>query len=57
MSDSHAHWNDVYARKRTDEVSWFTPHLEVLRYSADQLHGEFGAQFQFVYCLCRAPEH
>lgn len=22
------HWNDVYSRKKSDEVSWFTPHLE-----------------------------
>lgn len=49
--------------------------LEVMRYSADQLHGEFGGEFeklesvtevhhtpwgaeqQFVYCLCRGPLH
>jgi SAM-dependent methyltransferase len=23
-----AHWDDVYGRKRADEVSWFRPHLE-----------------------------
>lgn len=28
MSDAHSHWNDVYTRKKSDEVSWFRPHLE-----------------------------
>jgi ubiquinone/menaquinone biosynthesis C-methylase UbiE len=25
---SQAHWENVYERKRTDEVSWFRPHLD-----------------------------
>ncbi|MFT5686646.1 MAG: SAM-dependent methyltransferase, partial [Myxococcota bacterium] len=23
------HWDDVYGRKRADEVSWFRPHLDI----------------------------
>ncbi len=26
--DAEAHWQDVYARKPSDQVSWFRPHLE-----------------------------
>jgi SAM-dependent methyltransferase len=26
--DLHAHWERVYQTKRTDEVSWFRPHLD-----------------------------
>lgn len=28
MSEPAAHWEDVYGRKRADEVSWFAPHLK-----------------------------
>ncbi len=28
QSERQAHWEDTYRRKRTDEMSWFRPHLD-----------------------------
>jgi SAM-dependent methyltransferase len=27
--DSQSHWNNVYRRRRADQVSWYRPHLEI----------------------------
>lgn len=29
MTDRAGHWNEVYATKRSDAVSWYAPHLDV----------------------------